>query len=62
MFDLYILYILVLKSIILFKECRVQKLSLVRANNLNLFNHYMLCKINMTLYKHLPFRKIVNFN
>ena len=38
-----------------FKECRVGKLSLLRANDLNLTNHYMLLKENITLYKHLAF-------
>ena len=45
-----------------FKECRLGKLSPVRANNLNLINHYMLCKKNMTSYKKLAFMNIVSFN
>ena len=42
-----------------FKECRLGKLSPVRANNLNLINHYMLYKKNMTSYKYLAFIKFV---
>ena len=37
---------------------RVEKFSLVRANDLNPVNHYMLYKKNMTSYKHIAFIKI----
>ena len=35
------------------KNAGVAELNLVRANDLNLINHYMLCKENMTPYLHL---------
>ena len=55
MLDCYIMFTLVLKSIILVKECRVGKLSLVRANDLHVINYYMLHKKNMIAYYHLAF-------
>ena len=42
-----------------FKESRAGKLGLVRADDLNHINHYMLHKKNMFLYKHLAFAKFV---
>ena len=59
MFDLYIMYSLGLKSIILVYRIQGISPSLVRADDLNLINHYMLYKKNMTSYKHLAFIKIV---
>ena len=62
MFDLYIMYSLGLKSIILVYRIQGISPSLVRADDLNLINHYMLYKKSMTPYKYLDFLKFVSFN
>ena len=54
------IYLLVLKST-RFKECRVGKSSLLRANDLSLSNHGMLYKENMNSHKHLAFITLVSF-
>ena len=43
-------------------QCRLGKLSLVRINDLNLINHYIVYKKNMTSDKYLVFTKFVSFN
>ena len=62
MFNLYNMYTLGIKSIIVVYRIQGISPSLVRADDLNFINHYMLYKKSMTPYKYLDFLKFVSFN